>query len=252
MRFRLYIDESGDHTYKYLEDISRRYLGLIGVAIESEYYRNEFQPGLEALKQSHFPHSPDKPVILHREDIYNRRHAFGVLSDPTHNSAWEHDFIEFVRGAKFRLFLVVIDKKTHKERYGDSVVHPYHLCLTFVLERYRGYLKYKGSMGDVLAESRGASEDLALKKVYQDIWTQGTYYIPRRRVQKVLTSKELKVKRKEQNIAGLQLADLIVHPATREILVARGKIASGSPSYGTRLADAFRIKYDFIGRKLFD
>ncbi len=55
MRLRLYVDESGDHTYRNLEDVGRRYLGLIGVAIESDYYRNEFQPGLESLKQLHFP-----------------------------------------------------------------------------------------------------------------------------------------------------------------------------------------------------
>ena len=39
------MDESGDHTYRNLEDAGRRYLGLISVAIASDYYRNESQPG---------------------------------------------------------------------------------------------------------------------------------------------------------------------------------------------------------------
>lgn len=252
MRYRLYVDESGDHTYRNLEDIGRRYLGVVGIAIESDYYRNEFQPKLEAIKQLHFPHSPDEPIILHREDIYNRRHAFGVLKEPARNEAWECDFLEFVRNASIRLFTVVIDKKAHRERYGDSAVHPYHLCLTFQLEHYRGYLMYVRGKGDVLAESRGAQEDLALKRVYREIWEQGTFYISSGQFQSVLTSRELKVKRKEDNIAGLQLADLVAHPAKMEILIARGRISPGPPSFGAKLAEVFRSKYDRIGRKLFD
>ncbi len=144
-------DLTGDHTYKNLDDINRRYLGLTGIAIESDYYRLEFQPKLEALKQSHFPHSPDEPVILHREELLNRRGSFGVLDDPNRNAAWEKDFADFVKTAQFELFTVVIDKKAHKERYGDSAFHPYHYCLTCLLERYRGRLK-GNAKGDVLAE----------------------------------------------------------------------------------------------------
>lgn len=252
MRFRLYIDESGDHTYKNLDDISRRYLGLTGIAIESDYYRLKFQPQLEALKQSHFPHSPDEPVILHREDIYNRRHAFGVLYDPDRNAVWEKDFTEFVRTSQFELFTVVIDKKAHRERYGNAAMHPYHLCLRYLLERYRGYLRYNHAKGDALAEGRGGQEDLALKEVYRYVWNHGTYYISVQEFQKVLSSKELKVKYKEQNIAGLQLADLLAHPSKSYILRSMDRIPPSPPSFGTRLAQVFRGKYNQYGQKLLD
>lgn len=59
--FRLYIDESGDHTYKKIEDINQRYLSLTGCIIDSEVYRKQIQPEFELLKQKHFPHSPDDP-----------------------------------------------------------------------------------------------------------------------------------------------------------------------------------------------
>lgn len=249
---RLYVDESGDHTYRNLDDWTRRYLGLTGIAIESEYYRSEFQPKLEALKQAHFPHSPDEPLILHREDLYNKRHTFGVLADATRNAAWERDLIAFVQAASFRLFTVVLDKKAHRDRYGDSAIHPYHLCLTFLLERYRGVLMFVKGKGDVMAESRGAKEDMALKQVYQEVWERGTFYIPRQEFQKVLTSKELKVRKKEHNIAGLQLADLLAHPSKVYILSSRGKIPLTGSSFGARLAQAFRGKYGLIGQKLFE
>jgi hypothetical protein len=251
-RYRLYIDESGDHTYKNLDDISHRYLGLTGIAIESDYYRLKFQPQLEALKQSHFPHNPDEPVILHRDDLINRRHAFGVLDNPDCNAAWEKDFMEFMRTSQFELFTAVIDKKAHRDRYGDEAIHPYHLCLYFLLERYRGYLRYNHAKGDVLAEGRGGKQDLALKEVYQYLWKHGTYYISAQEFQKTLSSKELKVKYKNQNIAGLQLADLLAHPSKLYILSSRGKVAQSPPSFGTRLAQVFRGKYNLYGQKLFD
>jgi hypothetical protein len=250
MRFRLYVDESGDHTYKNLDDINRRYLGLTGIAIESEYYRLEFQPKLEALKQLHFPHNPDEPVILHREAMCNYRYAFGVLSDPDRSTAWEKDFLDFVETAQFKLFTIIIDKKKHKDRYGGSAFHPYHYCLTCLLERYRGYLIAERAKGDVLAEGRGGQEDLALKKVYREVWRDGTYFISAQEFQKVLTSKELKVKYKSHNIAGLQLADLLAHPSKLYILRSRGKIPESPTSFGTRLAQLFRGKYNPYGKVL--
>lgn len=39
---RLYVDESGDHTYKEIEKPEKRYLGITGCIISSEYYRTAF------------------------------------------------------------------------------------------------------------------------------------------------------------------------------------------------------------------
>ena len=66
----MYVDESGDHNYNQLDNLGHRYLGLVGVAIETDYYRSTFHPSLELLKQQHFPHNPDDPLVLHREDLY--------------------------------------------------------------------------------------------------------------------------------------------------------------------------------------
>ena len=50
--------------------------------VEYELYRTQFHPALEALKQTHFPHNPDEPVVLHRSDIIDRRRSpFWVLRD---------------------------------------------------------------------------------------------------------------------------------------------------------------------------
>ncbi|MCX6731878.1 MAG: DUF3800 domain-containing protein [Candidatus Parcubacteria bacterium] len=81
-RYRLYIDESGDHTYSETDLASKRYLGIIGCIIESDYYRKMFQPRLEQIKQKYFPHSPDEPIIFHRSEIVQRQSSFWRLRDP--------------------------------------------------------------------------------------------------------------------------------------------------------------------------
>ncbi|MBI4311459.1 MAG: hypothetical protein HY681_06725 [Chloroflexi bacterium] len=160
--------------------------------------------------------------------------------------------MEFIRLAQFRLFTIVLDKKTHRERYGDAAIHPYHLSLTLLLERYRGALMYVKGKGDVLAEGRGGKEDMALKDVYEHVWQDGTYYISAQEFQKVLTSKEIKIKKKEANVAGLQIADLLAYPAKQYILESSGKVPAAPATFSGKLAQVFRGKFDLIGRKLLE
>jgi hypothetical protein len=139
--YRLYIDESGDHTYgkKELRDLrikfkdkaieipithypeleneEKRYLGLTGCIIKTENYRTKIQPELEALKQKHFPHNPDDPVILHRKDIVNKRGHFWRLRDSESEKKFNEDLLFFLEKNEFIIITVVIDKKTHIERY---------------------------------------------------------------------------------------------------------------------------------------
>lgn len=242
-RWRLYVDESGDHTYRHLEDASRRYLGLTGIAIEAEYYRTEFHPAFEALKQKHFPHSPDEPLVLHRDDLINRRKAFNVLQDVRRNTAWETDLVAFVNSAQFTLITVVFDKKPRYEEWGDAAWHPYHTALGMLLERYCGRLLHFQDSGDVLAESRGGREDMALKAEYERLYEYGTYYFPAQRFQRALTTRQLKLKKKTANTAGLQLADLLAHPSKQGILLEKQRTAGPGP-FGQRLCEVIQTKYN--------
>jgi hypothetical protein len=82
-------------------------------------------------------------------------------------------------------------------------------------------MRRRGFTGDVMAESRGKKEDTRLKKSFRGIWDQGTDRMEAKQFQEHLTSKELKVKPKANNIAGLQLADIIAYPAWK-VALARG------------------------------
>ena len=243
-RYRLYIDESGDHTYYKLEDPAKRYLGLIGIFMETEYYRTTFQPEIEGLKQKHFPHNPDEPVILHREDIINRRGPFWRLRDSERERAFNEDFLQFLKEQGYCIINVVIDKKAHIERYSEAAYHPYHYCLTALLERYCGFLNFYNAQGDVLAESRGANEDIKLKGAYQKLYREGTWYRDPKFFRQALTSSEIKVKPKSANIAGLQLSDLLAHPSKQEILVEERRIDDPGDNFGKQICQRIQAKYN--------
>lgn len=69
-RYRLYIDESGDHTFQLTDDDNHRYLGLLGLWFETDIPYKAFSKALNDLKQDIFDRHPDDPVIcLHRKDL---------------------------------------------------------------------------------------------------------------------------------------------------------------------------------------
>jgi len=66
--------------------------------------------------------------------------------------------------------------------------------------------------------------------------------------QRVLTSKEIKVRRKAANIAGLQLADLIAYPVKQACLLERGLIADPGDVFGKEVVKAVESKFNAHGR----
>jgi len=267
--YRLYIDESGDHSYgkkelrslrlKFkdktievpmdhypeLEKEEKRYLGLTGCIIETEKYRSTFHPTLEELKQTHFPHNPDEPIILHRKEIINKRGAFWRLRDPEKEKSFNEDVLSFLEEMAYTVITVVIDKKVHIERYEESAYHPYHYCLSALLERYCGFLHFYNAKGDVLGESRGGTEDRQLKDAYNRIYDSGTQFRRQEFFHSVLTSKEIKLKSKRANIAGIQVADLLAHPLKQEILAETGRIPDiPDQLFGKRICEIVKKKYN--------
>jgi hypothetical protein len=131
--WRLYIDESGDHTYRQLDNLDSRYLGLTGVLFKKNEYDSGIPEQIESLKKRHFRYDPDKPPILVRSQIRYRKNAFGVLRDPSRNDLWERDVLALFEGLNAQIFTVVMDKKVHIEKYPVQTFDPYTYSLSVLL-----------------------------------------------------------------------------------------------------------------------
>lgn len=185
---------------------------------------------LDQLKHAHFPNHANKPVVLHREDIVHTRGDFAILQDAARRKAFDSDLLTALKRAQFRMVAVVIDKYRLWSSLGDAAPHPYSVALTFLLQRYVGYLNSINRVGDVIAEARGKQEDRLLMQTYQRIYDLGAPYLSAHSVQNALTSRSLKCEPKGKNIAGLQIADILANPIKRWVLVQSGVVATSVSS----------------------
>jgi len=247
-RYRLYLDESGDHVFRETADLAHRYLCLLGCWFRNPDYL-KFHEAIEKLKSDHLPHHPDDPVILHREDMVNARKSFKNLRDDANRAKFDDALLGVIKGAEFRVVAVVIDKEELRRAYGTAAAHPYHLGLGFLLQRFAGFLNHINRVGDVLGESRGGREDRLLKESYSRVYERGAWMTKSATFQAALTSSELKLKPKSANIAGLQLADMLGHPVKQWALKRVGHAVDDLAPFAQRLMGVIEGKFN---RHLYD
>jgi len=248
--YRIYIDESGDHTYRAVIDPTTRYLALSGLVVVKSHYDTTIAPALEALKRKHFASDPDNPVILHRSDIVQRKRWFGVLREPARAQAWDDDLVTFIQELHGQLFTVVIDKWAHKQMYPVGTFDPYEYALAVLLNRIRGFLNIQRAQADIIAEGRGKREDAELMRAYRDLRAiGGGAYGSASAYQKVFPEQDLLIRRKDSNVAGLQIADLLVTEQKVDITIRNGKPVANPPSpLALRLTAAANHMINAYGR----
>lgn len=257
MKHRLYIDEVGNADLNASTDPNHRYLSLTGVIIALDYVQETLFPHLEALKKRYFASHPDKPICLHRKELVNRRPPFAALRNSEVERAFNSSLLQLLRTSEYTVITVVIDKLEHQQRYQVWRYDPYHYALAVLVERFIAWLREHKATGDVMAESRGGKEDLRLKNSFEFIYERGTDYVRPDEFARWLTSKQLKVKSKDNNIAGLQLADLIAYPSFKAT-TARHSGQMIAETFGGEIAKIleaqkyyrnYRGKIDGWGRK---
>lgn len=252
MTHRIYIDESGDPSYRGLTNPGRRYMGLTGVVLRKAEYDPAIPLALEALKRKHFPYDSDFPVSLHRKDIMQKRQEFRVLQEAHRNRAWETDLLSFLTNCPFRCFTVVFDKSEHQRRLPGSTESAYGKCLSSLLETIAASLgNEQDNAAEVLLESRGARADSETQLPYENLRSSGTHRLSADEFQTFYPEESLFFRRKEHNVAGLQSADIIVFEQTRLALLEDGRaLESPIGRFGQRLNEAIRDKGEASWRKV--
>ncbi len=242
-KYRMYVDESGNSDLNDTGDPNSRFLSLTGVVIDLEHVRHNVHPEMESFKARYFDSHPDEPIILHRSDIMNRRGAFQSLRDSRVNNAFVGEILKRLREWEYAIITVCLDKEKHVKRSGAWSRDPYHYCMEILLERFCTLMRQLHSTGDVMAESRGGKEDRRLKDEFRDLWENGTDSWEPENIQRLLTSRELKVKPKSANTAGLQLADLIANPSRSEILAENGLLGRELGAFAKEVVEVLKEKY---------
>ncbi len=254
-KYRIYIDEVGNPDLESSDNPNHRFLSLTGVILELGHVEQTVHPQMEALKAKFFRSHPDDPVIFHRKELLNARLPFEALAKDSVRRQFDKELLGLLAAWQYTVITVCLDKKKHKETYTTWRYDPYHYCLAVLLERFAYFLGREGAHGDVMAESRGGKEDMRLKESFARLWQQGTHFTEPKQFQERFTSKQLKVKTKTNNIAGLQLCDLLAHSSRHEILWENKLIERPPATFARRVIRVLQGKYDqrggrMLGKKL--
>jgi hypothetical protein len=249
--YRLYVDEVGNSDLESSSDPNHRFLSLTGVVLELSYVADVLHKQLEDLKKKFIGAHPDEPVILHRKEMVNAAGPFSFLTDARVKQQFDMELLKLLSDWNYTVITVCLDKKAHRETYSTWRYDPYHYCLAVLLERFVFFLNRSHFAGDVMAESRGGKEDLRLKKSFAELYESGTQFVEADQFRKALTSSQLKVKPKANNISGLQIADLLAHPSRNEILGEHGLLTRELAPFAKRVIEILQRKYDQQGGRIF-
>lgn len=232
-KYRLYIDESGTASFKNMAG-NNKYLTLSGIIIKSTDI-NKINYNLNELKSNYFNYDIDlKNIILHREDIYNKRKGFESLSDDFVKENFNRDLITFLTSENYIIIGVTINKEARVKKYKNPH-DPYTTALETLIKRYVLFLEEHDAKGDILLESRNKDDNQTLENIYKEIYANGTKRnrqevdMEPTRFQTRLTSKSLKFKSKSENLAGLQIADLLANPLKCKLILEKENINQFSP-----------------------
>jgi hypothetical protein len=118
-------------------------------------------------------------------------------------------------GSRFKVIASVIDKRRLLERYLHPK-NPYDISLQFILERIvfevQSRIPAPASV-PIHAESRGKKEDRELREEFDRICSGNSTLSPNSHLSpQIFSTMRLYFHKKEENIVGIQLADLIARP----------------------------------------
>ncbi len=202
MKF-LFLDESGDHD---LINIDKKYptFVLAGCIFNAESYK-VLAKRLNDFKEKLFA---DKNLILHYSDYTRNRSGFEKIKNRSFREDFFYNLNKLILNSNCELLACIVDKNKHNEKYGYNANNPYLLSLNFIIERFVFYLKSIKEKGKIIAESRNPQLDNELELAYLNLKIDGTRYLTPKEIKDYL--EDFTIKKKEENVSGLQLIDSMV------------------------------------------
>jgi lysyl-tRNA synthetase, class I len=228
-RYRLYFDEH----------LMQEYLSLTGLIVRRDIHDEQIAGQLKALKQSIFGGTS---VVLHRHEIEGRRGNFAVLHDDKLRNEFNLKFAEILKNIPATVLTVSVNKQIlNQSKWSFG---PFHYALEQLLEQFVFWLERNNLYGDVVGEMSERVQDKKLRRAFQHFYKNGTRALKPNIVKERLISRELILEDKKANIAALQIADMLAHPAHRNLMLLRKQQPIPS-DYGSSLVGILEdSKYD--------
>lgn len=208
----LFLDESGDHNLRVIDPQYPLFV-LGGVILDKDYAEGELVQRMNAFKRSLFGRDD---LVLHTADITRNRNGFERLKDTGFRADFYAGLNALMQALDYSVVACAIRKDQHLTRYGVAALDPYLLSLDILVERFCMDVGDVEGGGLLVAERRDATLDHELELAWLNLKIQGTRFLKANQIERRILA--LNLRSKAANLAGLQLADLVVTPIGRQIL----------------------------------
>ena len=202
----VFCDECGDHSLSKIDPDFPLFL-LSLVLVDRVEYVQRIVPALARFKLDWFDH---EGVNLHSYEIRKVRPPFAFLARKQWREKFHGQLADLMTDLPYRVFIVAVRKDALVQRHGLDAQNPYDLALVQGVAAVRSWVQgHRSGQVAWVAESRGKREDCELATTWRRLHESESS-------QEVLETLEFVPGR--ENVAGLQLADLVGYPVARRIL----------------------------------
>lgn len=212
----LFIDETGDHSLSKIDD-SYPIFVLSGVIVDQAHHDGELADRLNAFKMKHFETTD---IVLHSKEMTHPQSAksqiYMKFMDADFRRKFYKDFEHLLGRLDVSLVACVIMKNKHFTKYGLEAKDPYLLSFDNLVNRLVFDLN-GDQKGNIVAESRNSVLDNQLEIAYLTARVEGTNKVQAAEIKLKLES-SISFKQKSDNVAGLQIADMVASPIARHFL----------------------------------
>lgn len=221
----VYVDESGDHSLKSIDDNFPIFV-LAFCVFHKRHYSEAIVPALEKFKFNWFGHDQ---VVLHEHEIRKEKGNFNIFKSKEEKFEFLNQLTKIIEYSNFILVSCTIDKRELKKQDGVNN-NPYHIALAFCMETLYEFLAEKNqheSKTHIVVECRGKKEDRELELEFRRICDGNN------RLNKSLPFEVIFSDKKVMS-SGLQLADLVARPIGLNLL---------KPTQTNRAFDVLKTKF---------
>lgn len=142
---------------------------------------------------------------------------FGQLSNEEKRLRFDEELIRFLTAPDYKVLTVMVDKRAMMNQGHWQQQHPYHYLMEIMIEKFVQFLERFDASGDIMPEARQGKKDQALQQAFNEVRANGTRYVTPERIVRKLRASNLKFRTKKDDVAGLQLCDIIAHPSHMNI-----------------------------------
>ena len=212
-KYYLFLDECGDQNLSSF-DPSFPIFTLCGVIMSQEQLEI-ITDKVNALKREFWG---ERKIIFHSRDIRKCQNGFEIFFDLGIKQRFYEEINKILKDKVYVIVCCSILKEPYIRQYG-RLNDVYGQSLSYIMERTVFYLDSLAANSihlTTIVECRGKKEDKALLDYYNKVSDRGTYWVTSARIKNYF--KEFEMKRKSENLIGLQIADLVAYPITRHVL----------------------------------